>query len=50
MKDKDLRILSYKVLLEKFNKKYTNLTSDEQKKVIKGYISNISNTNNFLRL
>ena len=46
MKDKDLRILSYKVLLEKFNKKYTNLT-DEQKKVLKEYISNISNTNNF---
>jgi len=46
MKDRDLRILSYKVLLEKFNKKYTNLT-DEQKKVLKEYISNISNTNNF---
>jgi hypothetical protein len=46
MKDKDLRILSYKVLLEKFNKKYTNLTS-EQKKVLKEYISNISNTNDF---
>ena len=46
MKDKDLRILSYKTLLEKFNKKYTNL-SDEQKKVLKEYISNISNTNNF---
>ena len=45
-KDKDLRILSYKTLLEKFNKKYTNL-SDEQKKVLKEYISNISNTNNF---
>ena len=46
MKDKDLRILSYKTLLEKFNKKYTNL-SDEQKHVLKEYISNISNTNNF---
>jgi len=45
-KDKDLRILSYKTLLEKFNKKYTNL-SDEQKHVLKEYISNISNTNNF---
>ena len=45
-KDKDLRILSYKTLLEKFNKKYTNL-SDEQNKVLKEYISNISNTNNF---
>ena len=45
-KDKDLRLLSYKTLLEKFNKKYTNL-SDEQKYVLKEYISNISNTNNF---
>tara|TARA_X000001382_G_C3048496_1_gene140272 strand:+ start:62 stop:424 length:363 start_codon:yes stop_codon:yes gene_type:complete len=45
-KDKDLRILSYKVLLEKFNKKYTNLTG-EQKTLLKEYISNISNTNNF---
>ena len=45
-KDKDLRILSYKTLLEKFNKKYTNL-SDEQKYVLKEYISNITNTNNF---
>ena len=46
MKDKDLRILSYKALLEKFNKKYSNL-SEQQKKVLKEYISNISNTNNF---
>jgi len=46
MKDKDLRILSYKSLLEKFNKKYSNL-SEQQKKVLKEYISNISNTNNF---
>ena len=47
MKDKDLRIISYKVLLEKFNAKYTNLT-DEQKQILKEYISNISNTNDFL--
>ena len=46
MKDKDLRILSYKSLLEKFNKKYTNL-SEAQKQVLKEYISNIANTNNF---
>ena len=45
-KDKDLRILSFKTLLEKFNKQSTNL-SDEQKYVLKEYISNISNTNNF---
>ena len=36
MKNKDLRILSYKVLLEKFNDKYTNLT-DEQKEVLNSY-------------
>ena len=46
LKDKDLRILSYKGLLEKFNKKYSNL-SDAQKNILKEYISNISNTNNF---
>ena len=46
MKDKDLRILSYKALLEKFNNKYSNL-SEQQKKVLKEYISSISNTNNF---
>ena len=46
MKDNDLRILSYKSLLEKFNSKYSNLTN-EQKNVLKEYISNISNTNNF---
>ena len=46
MKDKDLRILSYKALLEKFNKIYSNL-SDIQKNILNEYISNISNTNNF---
>ncbi len=44
--DKDVRVLSYRVLLEKFNKKYTNL-SREQKNILKEYINNISNTNNF---
>jgi len=44
--DRDVRILSYRVLLEKFNKKYTNL-SKEQKNILKEYINNISNTNNF---
>ena len=31
MKDKDLRILSYKALLEKFNKKY-NINNKDSKK------------------
>ena len=41
--DKDLRILSYKILLEKFNKKYGALNL-EQKQLLKEYINNISNT------
>ena len=42
--DEDLRILSYKILLEKFNKKYSNLNY-KQKALLKAYINNISNTN-----
>ena len=46
LKDKDVRILSYKILLEKFNEKYTNLTG-QQKTVLKEYINSISNSNEF---
>tara|TARA_Y100001963_G_scaffold20927_1_gene26876 strand:+ start:3786 stop:4652 length:867 start_codon:yes stop_codon:yes gene_type:complete len=42
--DEDLRILSYKILLEKFNKKYKSLNNN-QKDLLKAYINNISNTN-----
>ena len=42
--DEDLRILTYKTLLEKFNNKYTKL-SGAQKNLLKEYINNISNTN-----
>ena len=42
--DEDLRILTYKTLLEKFNQKYTKL-SLVQKKLLREYINNISNTN-----
>ena len=38
--DKDLRILTYKVLLEKFNSKYENL-SIEQKQVLKEFINSV---------
>ena len=41
--DKDLRLLSYKILLEKFNSKYGKLSS-KQKNLLKEYINNISNT------
>jgi len=41
--DKGTRILAYKILLERFNSKYNNM-SDIQKSVLKEYINNISNT------
>jgi hypothetical protein len=41
--DKDLRILTYKVLLEKFNSKYENL-STEQKQVLKEFINAVDST------
>jgi hypothetical protein len=44
--DKDLRLLTYKILVETFNKKYTNLDTS-QKNLLKEYINNISNTSKF---
>jgi hypothetical protein len=44
--DKDLRLLTYKILVETFNKKYTNL-NDSQKNLLKEYINNITNTTKF---
>ena len=41
---KDLRLLSYKILVDKFNSKYKSLNT-AQKKLLKEYINNISNTN-----
>ena len=41
--DKDLRLLSYKILLEKFNNKYGKLNGS-QRNLLKEYINNISNT------
>jgi hypothetical protein len=41
--DKGTRILTYRILLEKFNEKYGDL-SNSQKSVLKEYINNISNT------
>ena len=42
--DKDLRLLAYEILVDKFNKKYKSL-DESQKKLLKNYINNISNTN-----
>ena len=36
--------MAYQTLVEKFNKKYSNL-SEKQKTLLKEYINNISNTN-----
>ena len=41
--DKDLRILAYKVLVDKFNSKYSKL-SESQASILREYINNISNT------
>ena len=38
--DKDLRILTYRVMLEKFNDKYANL-NDNQKTVLKEFINSV---------
>lgn len=42
---REIRLLSYKILVEKFNTKYEEL-SQEQKSLLREYISNVSNTNN----
>jgi len=41
--DKDLRILTYKVLLEKFNTKHDNLSTD-QKQILKEFINSVDST------
>jgi hypothetical protein len=41
--DKDIRILTYKILLEKFNSKYIDLNTN-QKSVLKEYINSVDNT------
>ena len=42
--DTDLRILTYRTLLEKFNAKYSKLNKN-QKNLLREYINNVSNTN-----
>ena len=41
--DKDIRILTYKVLLEKFNGKYGTL-NDDQKDILRKFINSVDNT------
>ena len=42
--DKDLRLLTYQLLVDKFNKKYSTL-NENQRTLLKEYINNLSNTN-----
>jgi hypothetical protein len=42
--DKDLRLLTYQLLVDKFNSKYKSL-NESQKDLLKEYINNLSNTN-----
>ena len=43
--DKEIRLLAYKILVEKFNNKYKDM-SERQKEVLKEYITNVSDTKN----
>ena len=47
--DKDMQLLSYQILVDKFNEKYGDLSA-KQKKVLREYINNVSNTNNLKEL
>tara|TARA_Y100000310_G_scaffold335437_1_gene417511 strand:+ start:185 stop:1042 length:858 start_codon:yes stop_codon:yes gene_type:complete len=44
VKDKDLRIITYRILLENFNKKYKHLNA-KQRNLLRAYINNVSNEN-----
>ncbi len=44
--DKDIRLLTYKILVESFNKKYTHLDT-VQKSILREYINNVNNTSKF---
>ena len=45
--EKDVRLLTYKILVEQFNKKYTKLDA-AQKDLLKEYINNVNNTSKFV--
>ena len=42
--EKDLRLLTYQLLVDKFNKKYSTL-NENQRNLLREYINNLSNTN-----
>jgi hypothetical protein len=46
--DKDLRLLTYKILVETFNKKYSTALNQKQKALLENFINNITNTTGFV--
>jgi hypothetical protein len=46
--DKDVRLMAYKILVEKFNEKYETL-SETQKTILKQYINSISDSTSLIR-
>ena len=47
VQSEEIRLLSYKLLVEKLNDKYSSKLDDEQKSVLREYICNVANTNQF---
>jgi predicted transport protein len=47
LQTEDIRLLTFKLLYEKFEEKYKSILDDEQKNVLKEYICNVANTNSF---
>ena len=43
----DIRLLTYKLLVEKLNEKYSSILDNEQKNILKEYICSVANTNQF---
>jgi hypothetical protein len=46
--DKDLRLLTYKILVETFNKKYSTALNKKQKELLENFINNMTNTTGFV--
>ena len=42
---KDVRLLTYKLMIDKFNEKYSNNLDESQKQLLNKYITNVNDTN-----
>ena len=43
--DQDIRLLAYKICIDKFNSKYSPILSDKQKTLLREYVNSVDNTN-----